>query len=77
MRYVPLHVYLLRALDAMYAHLAHGTALPPSQVVRTLARGGVAGPAPAISASNVPAIASAPASGDAITFSGSTIHVPD
>ena len=76
-RFVPLHVYLIRALNAMYAHLAHGTALPPSQVVRTLPRGGSAGAAPAISASNVPAIASAPATGDAITFSGSTINVPD
>lgn len=76
-RFVPLHVYLLDALNAMYAHLAKGTALPPSQVVRTRPRGGTAGAAPAISASNVPAIASAPATGDAITYSGATIHVPD
>ncbi len=76
-RYVPLDLYLVRALNALYANLKNGTALPPSQVVRTLARGGVAGAAPALSASNVPAIASAPASGDAITYSGSTIRVPD
>ncbi|MDN5507394.1 MAG: D-(-)-3-hydroxybutyrate oligomer hydrolase, partial [Comamonas sp.] len=30
-RYIPLHVYLNRALDAMYDHLANGKALPPSQ----------------------------------------------
>jgi len=76
-RYVPLNLYLVRALNAIYANLRSGTALPPSQVVRTLARGGAAGHAPALSASNVPAIASAPAAGDAITFSGSTINVPE
>jgi hydroxybutyrate-dimer hydrolase len=76
-RYVPLHVYLMRALDAMYAHLKNGTALPPSQVVRTVPRGGVPGAAPALAAANIPAIASAPAAGDVITYSGSTIHVPD
>ena len=32
---VPLHVYLFRALDAVSANLKSGTALPPSQVVRT------------------------------------------
>ncbi len=76
-RFVPLHVYLNRALDAMYAHLKNGTALPPSQVVRTTPRGGVAGAAPAITAANVPAIAALPAAADAITLSGSTLVVPD
>jgi hydroxybutyrate-dimer hydrolase len=76
-RYIPLHVYLNRALDAMYAHLKNGTALPASQVVRTVPRGGVAGAAPAISAANLPAIATTPAAADAITFSGTTLHVPD
>jgi len=36
-----------------------------------------AGAAPAISAANVRAIASAPAAGDVITMSGSTLVVPD
>jgi hydroxybutyrate-dimer hydrolase len=76
-RYIPLHVYLNRALDAMYAHLKNGTALPASQVVRTVPRGGAAGAAPAISAANLPAIATTPAAADAITFSGTTLHVPD
>ena len=48
-RYVPLHVYFNRALDAMYSHLTQGTALPPSQVVRTTPRGGP--PVPAITSS--------------------------
>ena len=72
-----LHVYLVRALDAMYDHLKNGTPLPPSQVVRTVPRGGVAGHAPAIAASNVPAIASAPAAGDVIAFTPAGISVPD
>jgi hydroxybutyrate-dimer hydrolase len=46
-------------------------------VVRTTPRGGTAGAAPALTASAVPAIASAPAAADAIAISGSTIHVPD
>lgn len=76
-RYVPLHVYLNRALDAMYAHLKQGAALPGSQVVRTVPRGGTPGAAPAITAANVPPIATVPAAGDAIGFSGTTVTVPD
>jgi len=76
-RFVPLHVYLNRALDAVWARLKNGTALPPSQVVRTTPRGGVAGAAPALTLANVPVIAAAPAAGDAITMSGSTLVVPD
>ena len=76
-RYVPLHLYLNRALDAVYAHLKNGTPLPASQVLRTTPRGGVPGAAPALSAANVPAIAGTPAAADAITLSGSTLVVPD
>jgi len=76
-RFIPLHVYLNRALDAVYDKLRSGKALPPSQVVRTVPRGGVAGAAPAITAANVPAIAANPASGDLITMSGSTLRIPD
>jgi hydroxybutyrate-dimer hydrolase len=76
-RYIPLHVYLNRALDAMYAHLRHGQPLPDSQVVRTVPRGGVAGAAPAITADNVPPIARHPAAGDAIRMHGNTLVVPD
>jgi hydroxybutyrate-dimer hydrolase len=76
-RLVPLHVYFIRAMDAMYNHLRNGTALPASQVVHTTPRGGTPGAAPAISASNVPAIAATPVAGDAITFSGNTLTIPD
>jgi hydroxybutyrate-dimer hydrolase len=73
-RFVPLHVYLIQGLNAMYAHLSAGTPLPPSQVVRTVPRG--AG-APAITAANVPPIAAAPVAGDRIVFDRGTLHVPD
>ncbi|MEL4179623.1 3-hydroxybutyrate oligomer hydrolase family protein [Roseateles sp. PN1] len=76
-RFIPLHVYLNRALDAVYDKLRSGKALPPSQVVRTVPRGGVAGAAPAISAANVPAISAAPAATDLITMNGNTLRIPD
>ncbi|HEX3141157.1 MAG TPA: 3-hydroxybutyrate oligomer hydrolase family protein, partial [Rhizobacter sp.] len=76
-RYVPLHVYLNRGLDAMYAHLRYGKPLPASQVVRTLPRGGVPGAALAITEANVPPIALKPAEADAITWRARTLSVPD
>lgn len=77
-RYVPLHLYLIRALDAMYGHLKNGRPLPASQVVRTVPRGGTPGSAPALDAANVPPIAIEPAPADAITvIGGNTVVVPD
>jgi len=75
--FIPLHVYLNRALDAVYANLRSGVALPPSQVVRTVQRGGTAAPAPQILPSNVPPIAATPAAGDVISVVGSTVNVPN
>lgn len=76
-RFVPLHVYFVRAMDAMYAHLKAGTALPPSQVVRATPRGGLPGAAPAITAANVPSIAPTPATADQIGFAGTSLTVPN
>ena len=76
-RYVPLHLYYVRAMDAMYAHLKSGTALPPSQVVRTTPRGGIPGAAPAITAGAVPPIAAAPLVANQIGFTGTSIAVPN
>jgi len=76
-RYVPLHLYLNRALDAVYDNLKSGKALPGSQVVRTSPRGGAPGAAPLIKATDVPAMAAIPAAADAITFSGGTVTVPE
>lgn len=76
-RFVPLHVYFNHAMNAMYAKLRHNTALPESQVVRTTARGGTPGAAPALTTAHVPAVASTPAAGNAITFSGTIISIPN
>ena len=76
-RYVPLHVYFNRAMDAMAARLRSGAALPPSQVVRATPRGGNPGLAPAITTANVPAISAAPAAADTIGFTGTSITVPN
>ncbi len=76
-RFVPLHIYFVRSMDAMYANLKSGTALPPSQVVRTTPRGGAPGAAPAITAANVPTISAAPAAANQITFAGSSLAVPN
>ena len=76
-RYVPLHLYLIRALDAVYANLKSGTALPASQVVRTVPRGGSPGAAPAITSANVPNFVTTPAAANAITVAGNTVSVPN
>lgn len=73
-RYIPLHVYFNRALDAMYLHLSEGRALPQSQVVRTTPRASSLTP---IGASNVPPIADVAAAGDAIRMNGSTLQIPE
>jgi hydroxybutyrate-dimer hydrolase len=76
-RFISLHVYFNRAMDAMYARLKNSTALPPSQVVRATPRGGLPGAAPAVTAANVPAIATAPPAADQIGFAGTSLNVPN
>jgi hydroxybutyrate-dimer hydrolase len=71
---VPLHVYLFRALDAMLANLRSSTALPPSQVVRTITRPDNTS---LITTANLPPIVASPAAGDAITVTGTTVAVPN
>ena len=73
---IPLHVYLNRALDALYANLKNPTTapLPPSQVVRTVTRADATTP---ITVANVPAIATAPTPANAIVVSGTTVDVPN
>ncbi len=73
---VPLHRYFVQAMDLMYAHLVHGTPLPPSQVVHTTPRGGTAGAAPVLTSSNVPPITAAPGAA-AITFANGAVNIPD
>lgn len=76
-RLIPMHYYMIQALDRMWAHLTTGAALPGSQVVRTLPRGGTPGAAPAITTANVPPIATTPAVANAINFSNNTLAIPD
>jgi hydroxybutyrate-dimer hydrolase len=76
-RFVPLHGYFNQAMDVMYAHLRSGAPLPASQVVRATPRGGAPGAAPAISAANVPPFVTAPAAGNQIGFTGTSLSVPN
>lgn len=65
-------------MDAMWEKLKNGTALPPSQVVRTAVRTGTAGAATPITAANVPNFVAAPATADRIDFVGSSaLSVPN
>jgi hydroxybutyrate-dimer hydrolase len=75
-RFVPLHPYFLQGMNAMYAKLSKGVALPASQVVRATVRGGAPGAAPALTAANVPPFVTAPAAADAITFNGTSVNLP-
>jgi hydroxybutyrate-dimer hydrolase len=77
-RFVPLHVYFNRSMDAMWARLKSNTALPGSQVVRTTPRGGAPGAAPALTAANVPNFVATPSAADRIDINASNaINVPN
>jgi hydroxybutyrate-dimer hydrolase len=73
-RFIPLHRYVVQALDLMYAHLKSGAAIPPSQVVRTTPRSSTT---TMINGSNVPPVNASPAISDQITFSNGTLNVPN
>jgi hydroxybutyrate-dimer hydrolase len=75
--YIPLLRYFIQAMDLMYDHLRHGRALPPSQVVHTVPRGGTPGAAPQITLANVPPIADAPPSSVVITFTSGQVNIPN
>jgi hydroxybutyrate-dimer hydrolase len=75
--FIPLHRYFIQAMDLMYDHLRHGRALPPSQVVHTIPRGGSPGAAPPITVTNVPPIADTPLSSALITFATGQVNIPN
>ncbi|WP_413104544.1 3-hydroxybutyrate oligomer hydrolase family protein [Streptomyces sp. Inha503] len=75
-RYVPLGYYYQQALDLMWERLQGRAEMPPSQVVRTVPRGGEPGHAPELTPANVPPIAADPAAGDRIRVTGGTVWVP-
>lgn len=76
--YVPLHHYFIQAMDLMYDHLKSGSALPPSQVVRTIPRGvdSTTGEVPQLELANLPEISFSPAD-DEIRFQSNTVIVPE
>jgi len=77
-RYVPLNVYLTRALNLMWDHLKSGQPLPPSQVVRTRTREIKDGRPVPLSLANLPPIARTPASNARIGVDAEgRLRVPD
>jgi len=74
-RYVPLHHYFIAALDLVYGHLAEGSPLPGSQVVRATPR--VGGATEAFTDANLPPIAQTPGGDAAIAFDGAQLTIPD
>jgi hydroxybutyrate-dimer hydrolase len=75
-RFIPVHYYNIQALNLMWAHLKNNAPLPPSQVVRAVARGGTAGSAPALTNANLPPVSASPGA-NAITVSGGAVNVPN
>jgi hydroxybutyrate-dimer hydrolase len=73
--FIPLHRYFIQAMDLMFDHLRNGRALPPSQVVHTIPRGGPV--PPPITAANVPPIADAPPAAALITFTAGQVKIPN
>ena len=76
-RFVPLFLYHLRALDAMWAHLTAGAPLPESQVLRTTPRGGEPGRAPPLEAANVPPVSARAAPDSRISVHAGRVVIPD
>lgn len=76
-RFIPVHRYFVQAMDMMYAHLKTGSALPESQVVRTVPRGINGTVANPIASANVPEIRKTPEARDQITFANNVVNIPD
>jgi hydroxybutyrate-dimer hydrolase len=74
--YVPMQPWMIRGLDALYARLTRGTALPPSQVIRSRPRGRTGSVVPPLGAEHVGELRADPGA-DAIRFSGGVLKVPD
>ena len=74
---VPLHVYFNQAMNLMWERLRNSAALPPSQVVRGVPRGGTPGSAPPLTSANVPPISATPAASNVIATGAGAINVPN
>ena len=77
MSVIPLHYYGTQALNLMWNHLRSGAALPGSQVVRAVPRGG--GAPPITVAVNLPPIVLTPTAADVINFNAATntVQIPN
>ncbi len=74
--YVPMQAWLCRALDALLERLRQGTALPPSQVIRSRPRGAGAGGAPPLDDAHLGQLKVDPGA-DRIRFADGVLTVPD
>ena len=74
--FVPLQAWLCRALDALCARLREGTALPPSQVIRSRPRGRESGQVPPLSAAHLGELRADPGA-DAIRYADGVLTIPD
>jgi hydroxybutyrate-dimer hydrolase len=74
--YVPMQVWMCRALDALLGRLKHGTALPPSQVIRSRPRGTAAGGAPPLGEQHVGMLRADPGV-DRIRYADGVLTIPD
>ncbi|MEO5735947.1 MAG: 3-hydroxybutyrate oligomer hydrolase family protein [Variovorax sp.] len=75
--HIPLAYYEEEGLNLMWAHLKQGTPLPPSQVVRTTARGGERGKANPMRPEWLPAINPRPAAADVVSVQNGLVRIPD
>ncbi len=73
--YVPMQVWTVRALDALYDRLTKGTSLPPSQVIRSRPRGIEHGEIPPLDAGHIGALSADPGA-DAILYRNGVLTVP-
>lgn len=73
-RYVPLQPHVERALELVFHRLQDGTALPPSQVVRSAARGTAL---PTMETLHLGSISTAPQAADRVRFDGRRLSVPE
>ncbi len=69
MNFVPIDYYFKQSLDLMYEHLTNGIALPPSQVVQTIA------PESALTVGNLVAINETPS--NPISYSENILTIPE
>ena len=74
--YVPMQAWLCRGLDALLERLRHGTALPPSQVIRSRPRGGAGDGVPPLAEEHLGRLRADPGD-DAIRYADGVLTVPD